>query len=110
MVLASTAEGESRIAENIFESRFQHVDDLVRMGAKIETQDHFAYISAVRQLSSATVNSSDLRAGATLVLAGLAATGTTHVTNTEHIDRGYENFVEKLTSLGAQISRPPASV
>ena len=109
MVLASTAEGESRIAENIFESRFQHVEDLQRMGANIETQDHFAYISGVSQLKGATVHSSDLRAGAALVLAGLAATGTTRVTNTEHIDRGYENFVEKLTSLGARISRPSAS-
>ncbi|MCL2632074.1 MAG: UDP-N-acetylglucosamine 1-carboxyvinyltransferase [Coriobacteriia bacterium] len=105
MVLASLSEGGSRIAENIFESRFQHVEDLVRMGADITTEGHFAYINGVSKLTGATVHSSDLRAGAALVLAGLAAEGETRVTNTEHIDRGYENFVSKMQSLGAHISR-----
>ena len=105
MVLASLAQGKTRIAENIFESRFQHADDLVRMGADIKTAGHFAYVTGVSQLKAATVVSSDLRAGAALVLAGLVADGQTRVTRTEHIDRGYENFVAKLQSLGAVITR-----
>ncbi|MCL2136915.1 MAG: UDP-N-acetylglucosamine 1-carboxyvinyltransferase [Coriobacteriia bacterium] len=105
MVMASLAEGRSRIAENIFENRFQHAEDLVNMGADIVTEGHFAYVTGVSRLHGTTVHSSDLRAGAALVLAGLAAEGQTRVTNTEHIDRGYEGFVSKLQSLGASISR-----
>ena len=105
MVLASLADGQSRLAENIFESRFQHVVDLVNMGADITTDGHFAYVNGVSELTGATVYSSDLRAGAALVLAGLAAKGQTRVANTEHIDRGYEDFVAKLQSLGASIIR-----
>ncbi|MDR2956566.1 MAG: UDP-N-acetylglucosamine 1-carboxyvinyltransferase [Coriobacteriales bacterium] len=105
MVLDSLASGQSMIAENIFENRFQHVDDLVSMGANIQTKGHFAYIAGVDRLFGNTVKSSDLRGGAALVLAGLAAEGETRVTVTEHIDRGYECFVEKLSAIGASIWR-----
>jgi UDP-N-acetylglucosamine 1-carboxyvinyltransferase len=105
MVLASLAEGRSMIAENIYENRFQHAEDLVRMGADITTDGHFASIRGVDGLKGATVNSTDLRAGAALVVAGLAAVGQTRVTRTEHIERGYENFVEKLRSIGAHVTQ-----
>lgn len=105
MVLDCLAKGQALVAENIFENRFQHVRELQQMGAHIKTQGHFATVEGVEQLQGAIVQSSDLRGGAALVLAGLVAKGQTRVTNTEHIDRGYERLTEKLSALGATITR-----
>lgn len=99
------AEGESKIEETIYESRTGHVNELNRMGAKLEVSGRTVNIHGVERLSGATVYASDLRAGAALVLAGLAADGETIIKNTHYIDRGYENLVENLTHLGAQIER-----
>jgi UDP-N-acetylglucosamine 1-carboxyvinyltransferase len=109
MVLNALAQGRSVITENVFENRFMFADEIARMGAEIRIEGHFAFINGVRQLSGAPVRSPDLRGGAALVLAGLIADGQTTVAEVGHIDRGYENFVEKLAALGAQIKRLPAS-
>jgi UDP-N-acetylglucosamine 1-carboxyvinyltransferase len=93
------------MTENVFESRFMFVDELIRMGADIRTEDHQARIKGVPRLSGAPVRAPDLRAGAALVIAGLSADGITEVGDVHHIDRGYESFEEKLRSLGAEISR-----
>lgn len=105
LVLLSTAEGTSFITENIFDNRFMVVDELNRLGAEIKTKDHHAIIHGPRALSGAPVSATDVRAGAALVLAGLVAEGTTEVYDIDHIDRGYERFEQKLTSLGAKIER-----
>ncbi len=106
--LLATADGTSFVTENIFDNRFMVVDELNRLGADIRTKDHHAIVRGVRRLSAAPVTSTDLRAGAALVLAGLVAEGTTEVHEIEHIDRGYERFDEKLGSLGARIRREAA--
>ena len=103
--LLATAEGTSFITENIFDNRFMVVDELNRLGADIKTRDHHAIVRGVPRLSGAPVTATDLRAGAALVLAGLVAEGTTEVYEIEHIDRGYEMFADKLSSLGADIRR-----
>ncbi|HEY3317429.1 MAG TPA: UDP-N-acetylglucosamine 1-carboxyvinyltransferase [Coriobacteriia bacterium] len=103
MTLMSTAEGSSVITENVFENRFMFADELSRMGADVRIEGHHALIRGVAQLSAAPVRCTDLRGGAALVLAGLAADGTTTVTDIHHIERGYEDFVPKLASLGADI-------
>ena len=108
MVIDAIANGTSVITENIFESRFMFADELNRMGARICVEGHHAIISGVRQLSGAPVQASDLRAGAALVLAGLVADGETVVGDISHIDRGYDGFVEKLKTLGANIERVSA--
>jgi UDP-N-acetylglucosamine 1-carboxyvinyltransferase len=105
MVLDALAAGRSVITENVFENRFMFADEIARMGAEIRIEGHHAFINGVRQLSGAPVRAPDLRGGAALVLAGLVADGRTVVAGVEHIDRGYENFVEKLAALGAQIER-----
>lgn len=105
MVLDAIAEGNSVITENVFENRFMFADEISRMGAEIRIEGHHALISGVKQLSGAPVQSPDLRGGAALVLAGLIADGETTVDSIEHIDRGYEDFVEKLKSVGADIER-----
>jgi len=105
MVLAALADGNSVITENIFENRFMLAAELNRMGADISIEGHHALVRGVTRLQGAPVSCSDLRAGAALVLAGIAADGQTRVHEIEHIDRGYENFVGKLQNLGAQISR-----
>ena len=105
MVLLSVANGTSIITETIFENRFQHVDELRRMGANIKTDGRVAVIKGVPKLTGAVVEASDLRAGAALVLAGLAAEDMTVIENIEHIDRGYESLVKKYASLGARITR-----
>ncbi|MBR1802961.1 MAG: UDP-N-acetylglucosamine 1-carboxyvinyltransferase [Clostridia bacterium] len=105
-VLASSltvAKGTSMIIENIFENRYRYVPELKKMGAKITIEGKTAVIKGVKKLSGAKVKSTDLRGGASLVLAGLAARGTTTVTNIEYILRGYENLEQKLTELGAKI-------
>jgi UDP-N-acetylglucosamine 1-carboxyvinyltransferase len=109
--LASIADGTSMITENVFEARFRFVEEMIRLGADARTDGHHAVVRGVPRLSSAPVWSSDIRAGAGLVLAGLVADGTTEVHDVYHIDRGYPDFVEQLSALGADIERvstPPA--
>ena len=103
MVLMSRAEGGCVITENVFENRFMFADELVRMGADVRIEGHHALVKGVDTLSGAPVRCTDLRAGAALVLAGLVAEGETEVTDTFHIERGYEGFVEKLAGLGANV-------
>ena len=105
MSLLATAEGTSVITEAIFENRLQHVAELQRMGAAIRTQGNTAFIEGVPFLSDAPVTGSDLRASAAMVLAGLAAEGTTLVQGLQHLDRGYDRLEEKLRSVGASIER-----
>ncbi|MEJ3657137.1 UDP-N-acetylglucosamine 1-carboxyvinyltransferase [Actinomycetes bacterium KLBMP 9759] len=108
IALSAVADGTSMITENVFESRFRFVDEMVRLGADARTDGHHAVVRGVRQLSSAPVWASDIRAGAGLVLAALCADGVTEVWDIEHIDRGYPRFVENLRALGADISRVAA--
>jgi len=103
MALMARAEGSCVITENVFENRFMFADELVRMGADIRIEGHHALVKGVDMLSGAPVRCPDLRAGAALVLAGLVAEGETEVSDTFHIDRGYEGFVEKLRMLGADV-------
>ncbi|MGI5911358.1 MAG: UDP-N-acetylglucosamine 1-carboxyvinyltransferase [Syntrophomonadaceae bacterium] len=105
MAYLSCAEGSSIITESVFENRFMHVAELTRMGANINTEGRTAIIKGVKELSGANVKATDLRAGAALLIGALTARGKSTITNSEHIDRGYENIVEKLTHLGAKISR-----
>lgn len=104
-VLLSTARGGSKMLENVWENRFQYVDDLKTMGADIMVAGHVAIIAGDSQLTGAKIMARDLRAGAAMVLAGLAADGETEVTDINKIERGYENFVEKMRRLGANITR-----
>lgn len=103
----SKADGASVVEETIHDSRFRYVDELRRMGANVRRVDNTAVIKGVRKLLGAPVEASDLRAGAALVVAGLAAEGRTEVLCGEHIDRGYEDFEGKLRRLGADIERVP---
>ena len=105
MALATQAEGPSAITENIFENRFMHALELVRMGANIKIEGHRAIVRGKTPLSAAAVLASDLRASASLVLAALVADGETIIDRVYHIDRGYERIEEKLRSVGAQIRR-----
>lgn len=106
--MLSIAEGTSVITENIYESRFRYVNELNRMGADIKVQGSTAVITGVERLTGAPVTATDLRAGAALICAGLAAEGETEIVGVEHIDRGYENVVGKLQALGADILRANA--
>jgi UDP-N-acetylglucosamine 1-carboxyvinyltransferase len=110
LTMMCRAEGRSAIEENLYDGRFNYVSELVRMGADITRKDNVAIVSGVSKLSGAVVESTDLRAGAALVVAGLAAQGRTEVTKVEYIDRGYENMVDKLRALGAQIVRQTVEV
>ncbi len=105
MTLLSVAKGTSVIIETVFENRFMHVSELVRMGANIKIEGHSAVVQGVNILEGAQVRATDLRAGAALILAGLVADGTTEIGNTYHIDRGYVEIENKLRSLGANIER-----
>jgi UDP-N-acetylglucosamine 1-carboxyvinyltransferase len=105
MALATQAEGTSTISETIFENRFLHASEMIRMGANIALDGHHAVVRGPAKLSGTTVQASDLRASAGLVLAGLVAEGETLIERVYHIDRGYERIVEKLSSLGANIER-----
>ena len=105
MAVLTTARGTSVITETIFENRFMHVNELKRMNANVKIEGRSAIIEGVRTLNGAPVNASDLRAGAALVLAGLAAEGITEINHVHHIDRGYHNLVPKLQGLGAEIWR-----
>ena len=104
-VVLSIANGTSRIIENIWESRFQYTEELNKMGANITAQGKSAFFEGVEQLYGSPVYSSDLRAGAALIIAGIIAEGKTEIYNLEHIDRGYENIEEKFRNLGAKIER-----
>lgn len=108
MVLMTLAKGLSVLSETIFENRFIHVSELRRMGADIKVERNSAIINGVRGLSGASVMATDLRASASLVLAGLAAEGKTEVSRVYHLDRGYEKLEKKLASLGAHIRRVKA--
>jgi UDP-N-acetylglucosamine 1-carboxyvinyltransferase len=105
MVLMCLARGLSVISETIFENRFIHVSELQRMGADIRIQENAAIIQGVESLSGAPVMATDLRASASLILAGLAAEGVTEVSRVYHLDRGYEGLDKKLAKLGANIKR-----
>ena len=105
MALASVGRGRSMIAETVFENRFMHINELMRMGAKIRVAGSTAFIQGVPRLSGAPVMATDLRASACLVLAGLAADGVTLVSRVYHLDRGYEGMEQKLSALGARIER-----
>ncbi|EOD01262.1 UDP-N-acetylglucosamine 1-carboxyvinyltransferase [Caldisalinibacter kiritimatiensis] len=105
MAMLTLAKGTSVICETIFENRFKHVEELVRMGANIKTIGKVAVVKGVKELTGANVSAKDLRGGASLVLAGLAAKGVTKVNNIYHIERGYDDFHKKLASLGADIKK-----
>ena len=104
-VALALAEGTSVVTESIFENRFKYVDELARMGANIQVEGSVAIVEGVKGFTGAQVEAPDLRAGAALVMAGLAAEGYTTVSEIEYIERGYENFVEKLRLLGANIEQ-----
>lgn len=105
MALLTVAKGPSVVIETVFENRFMHVGEFNRMGANIKTEGNCAIIPGDKALQGAQVVATDLRAGAAVVLTGLVAEGTTEVSQIYHVDRGYENFVEKLRALGANIMR-----
>ena len=109
MALMTLADGTSVVRETIFENRFMHVQELARMGAKIRLDGNMAIVTGREKISGAQVMATDLRASASLVLAGLAAEGETSISRVYHIDRGYERIEEKLSKLGAQIERHSAS-
>jgi UDP-N-acetylglucosamine 1-carboxyvinyltransferase len=99
------AKGSCAITETIFENRFMHAAEIIRMGAKVVTEGRTAHLDGVKELTGAHVMATDLRASASLVLAGLAAKGDTIVRRVYHIDRGYERIEERLRTLGAEIER-----
>jgi len=103
--MLAVADGVGIVTENLFHGRFRYVDELVRMGADIRTEGHHAVIRGRPELSGAPVRAWDIRAGAALVVAALKADGETVIADAEHIDRGYERFVEKMRSLGADVER-----
>ena len=105
MALNAVSEGSCRVVETIFENRFMHVPELNRMGAKITTEGNTAFVQGVEQLSGAVVKATDLRASASLIIAGLVARGETVVEQIYHLDRGYENIEKKLGKVGATIER-----
>jgi UDP-N-acetylglucosamine 1-carboxyvinyltransferase len=105
MVLLSTAQGVGIITESLYENRFMQVPELRRMNADIHQDRNHAIIKGVKKLSPATLSASDLRAGASLVVAALMADGTSVIENLHHIDRGYENFENKIRLLGGRIER-----
>jgi UDP-N-acetylglucosamine 1-carboxyvinyltransferase len=105
ITLNSIAEGTSIVTENVFEGRFMFVNELLRLGAKIQVDGHHAAITGIKQLSAAPVAATDIRAGAGLVLAALVSDGVTIIEDAFHIDRGYPDFPAQLQSLGADVSR-----
>ena len=104
-VVLGISEGTSTVTESIFENRFKYVDELTRMGANIKVESNIAIINGTEKYTGARVNAPDLRAGAALVIAGLAAEGITVVDDIYYIERGYEEFEAKLASLGAVIEK-----
>jgi UDP-N-acetylglucosamine 1-carboxyvinyltransferase len=107
MALMTVAEGSSVVREKIFENRFMHVPELVRMGAQVRIEGDTAFVKGVEKLKGAPVMATDLRASVSLVLAGLAADGETSVGRVYHLDRGFDRLEEKLSHVGADIARIP---
>jgi UDP-N-acetylglucosamine 1-carboxyvinyltransferase len=107
VAMLAVADGVGIVTENLFAGRFRYVDDLVRMGADIRTESHHAVVRGVERLSGAPVRAPDIRAGAALAIAALRAEGETTIADADHIDRGYEDFVGKLTAVGADLERVP---
>ncbi len=105
IALNSIADGHSLVTENVFESRFMFVNELIRLGAQISVDGHHASIDGVQELSSAPVEATDIRAGAGLILAALVSEGETTIDQAFHVDRGYPKFAQQLVSLGAKVSR-----
>ncbi|OPY87375.1 MAG: UDP-N-acetylglucosamine 1-carboxyvinyltransferase [Syntrophaceae bacterium PtaU1.Bin231] len=105
MVLMALSAGSGTVTETVFENRFMHVAELTRMGADIQVKGNTAVVRGVPKLRGAPVMATDLRASASLILAGLAAEGTTELSRVYHIDRGYERVEKKFSALGADISR-----
>jgi UDP-N-acetylglucosamine 1-carboxyvinyltransferase len=105
MAINILAQGSSEVTETIFENRFMHVQELVRMGASIDVKGNTAFVKGVNCLEGASVMATDLRASASLVIAGLAAKGETIIERIYHLDRGYERIEEKLNALGAKVER-----
>ena len=105
IAMNSIADGHSMVTENVFESRFMFVNELMRLGAQVTVDGHHASIDGIPQLSGAPVEATDIRAGAGLVLAALVSEGETTVDGAFHIDRGYPNFAEDLRALGASVNR-----
>jgi UDP-N-acetylglucosamine 1-carboxyvinyltransferase len=110
MSLLATASGTAIATENVFESRFMFVDELLRMGADIRTEGHHSVVRGVEGLSAAPVRALDIRAGAAMVVAALAADGCTEISHVYHLDRGYEGLEAKLAALGADVRRESGSV
>ena len=108
VAMNSIAEGTATVVETIFENRFMHVHELLRMGTNIQLEGNTLIVRGVEKLSGAPVMATDLRASASLILAGLVAEGETEVSRIYHIDRGYDAIEEKLAKLGANIRRVPA--
>jgi len=105
IALNSIAAGSSMVTENLFEARFRFVNELARLGADVKINGHHCLVKAIKKLAGAPVEGTDVRAGASLVLAGLVADDVTYVTEVHHVDRGYSNFVENLNGLGANVKR-----
>ena len=105
MAMTALSDGTSIFVENIFESRFKHVGELMRLGANIKVEGRVAVVEGVLRLSGAPVEAPDLRGAAALVVAGLAAQGTTQISGLKHLDRGYENIENSLALLGADVKR-----
>ena len=105
MSLMSVSEGTSIMVETVFENRYMHAAELNKMGADIKIDGRTAVVEGVKKLTGTQVKATDLRAGAGLVLAALAAEGTTEISDIYHIERGYENIVEKLCAVGADIKK-----
>lgn len=110
MAYLSIADGSSIVTESVFENRFMHVQELMRMGASIRIEGRTAVIKGVSELNGTEVTATDLRAGAALLIAGMMATGITRVNNSYHIDRGYENIIDKFRKLGADMKRELVSI
>jgi UDP-N-acetylglucosamine 1-carboxyvinyltransferase len=108
LAMLATARGTSIATENVFESRFMFVDELNRMGADIRTEGHHAVVRGVERLSAAPVRAMDIRAGAALIIAALAADGVTEITGLHYVDRGYEDLEGRLAALGAEVHREPS--
>lgn len=105
MAVLSAAEGTAIVTETIYENRFMHVPELRRMGADITVKGNVAVVKGVPRMMGAEVKSTDLRAAAAMIIAGLAAEGITEVSGLHHLDRGYENLEEKFRALGANVYR-----
>ena len=106
--LNAIAEGTGAVTETVFENRFMHIQEIIRLGANVRVEGNTVIIKGVEELNGAPVMATDLRASASLILAGLVAKGETVVDRIYHIDRGYDHIEEKLSRLGAQIQRTPS--